>query len=223
MPHDPGMAASVLGAASALLALIAMTRVACIDLRCFMIDLDWAELAGWAALGAIMAVEGPGVWPQSVVAATVAGGLAWLATRLRPGRIGQGDIALCAVLGLVAGPEHAPFVMVLVIAFLPGAFVAYGLGRGRGAFGSGIPFALPAMAALGPAFAWRVASGIWPGAVPQGHEGFVLIALAGTVLLACGLAAGALPMTLRRRAAARIPEPDGVRSRIHQPVQRGET
>lgn len=223
MPHDPGMTASVLGAASALLALVAMMRVACIDLRCFMIDLDWAELAGWASLGAIIAVEGPGVWPWAVAAGTLAGSVAWLATRLRPGRIGLGDVALCAVLGLVAGPNHAPFVMALVIAFLIAALAAYGLARGKGLFGSGVPYALPAMAALSPAFAWRVASDIWPGSVPQGDEGSVLIALAGTVLLACGLLAGALPMALRRRAAARAAQPRGRDSRIHQPRHGKET
>ena len=223
MPHDPGITASVLGAASALLALVAMARVACIDLQCFMIDLDWTELAGWAGLAAIMAVEGPDEWAWAVGAATLAGGLAWLAARLRPGRIGQGDVALCAVLVLVAGPAHAPFVMALVIAFLLAAFVAYGMARGKGPFGSGIPFALPAMAALGPVFAWRVTSGIWPGSVPHGHEGAVLIALAGTMLVTCGLLAGALPMALRRRAAARAAAPRGRDGRVHEPVQRKET
>ena len=223
MPHDPGITASVLGAASALLALIAMTRVTCIDLQCFMIDLDWAELAGWAGLGAIIAVEGPAEWARAVGAATVAGGLAWLATRLRPGRMGQGDVALCALLGLVAGPDHAPFVVPLVIAFLIAAFVAYGLARGKGPFGSGIPFALPAMAALGPFFAWRVAGGIWPGANPAVEDGAVFVLLAGTMALAVGLLAGALPMALRRRAAARGTDPRGPDGRVHQPEHGKET
>lgn len=222
MPHDPGMTASVFGAASALLALTAMTRVACIDLQCFMIDLDWTELAGWAGLAAIIAVESPDALPGAVATAAAAGGTTWLVARLRPGRVGQGDVWLFAVLGLVAGPDHAPFVMALVIAFALAAHVAYGLARGRGPLGSGIPAALPAMAALGPAFTWRVASGIWPGSVPQGHEGFVLVALAGAMLLACGLLAGPLPMALRRRAADRTARPAARRSRIHQPVQRKE-
>lgn len=223
MPHDPGMAASVLGAASALLALVAMTRVACMDLQRFMIDLDWAELAGWSGLGAIIALEGPDGWARAVGVATLAGGLAWLATRLRPSRFGQGDVAVCAVLGIVSGTHHGPFVMALVIAFILAAVVAYGLARGKGLFGSGIPYALPAMAAAGPAFAWRVAAGIRPESVPQGLGSAVLIASAGTVLLSCGLAAGALPMALRRRAAAQAAGSDGHQGRSHQPEQPEET
>ncbi|MYI67670.1 MAG: hypothetical protein F4103_02550, partial [Boseongicola sp. SB0673_bin_14] len=85
MPHDPGTMASVLGAGSALLALSAMARIACIDIRSLEIDPDWAAFAGWAGLAAIVFVEGPSAWPGAIAVASVAGGAAWLALRLRPG------------------------------------------------------------------------------------------------------------------------------------------
>lgn len=203
MPHDPGMAASVPGAASALLALFAMVRVACIDVRHLEIDPDWTALAAWSALGALVAVEGVGACPDAVVAATLAGGAAWLAGRLHPGGLGQGDVALFAMAGVVAGPELLPPVLGLAVAFCLASCAAYGLARGKRPgriFRHMVPAAPPVLAALGPFFAWRIASALWP--VPEGWWTTAVPALAGAVALVAALLAGALPMAVRRRAAA---------------------
>lgn len=223
MPHEPGAVASVLGAGSALLALFAMARVACIDILLLEIDPDWAALAGWAGLAAIMAVEGPGAWPEAAMTATVAGGTAWLAVRLRPGGIGQGDVGLLALVGLVAGPDRLLPVMCLGLAFFLIAAVAYGRARGRRFLRHMVPGALPFMAALAPVFAGRIASGVRPGAVPSAADGAILVALAGFAFLSTGLLAGALPMAVRRRGAARSGRSRGHDGRIHQPKQRKES
>ncbi|MYG26978.1 MAG: hypothetical protein F4213_13305 [Boseongicola sp. SB0677_bin_26] len=222
MPHDPGTVASVLGAGSALLALFAMARVACIDIRSLEIDPDWAALAGWAGLAAIMAVEGPGAWPEAAVTATVAGGATWLAVRLRPGGMGRGDVVLLALVGLIAGPDRLLPVMCLGLAFCLMATVAYGRARGKRFLGHMVPGALPFMAALGPVFAWRIASGLRPEAVPPGTDCAVFVGLAGIAFLSAGLLAGALPMAARRSAAARADRSRGHDGRIHQPQHREE-
>lgn len=226
MPHDPGTLGAVLGAGSALLALFAMARVACIDMRHLEIDPDWAALAAFAAIGAMLAVEGPSAFPGAAAGAAIVGGVAWLAARRRPGRIGQGDIGLLAVTGLVAGPKLLAPVLGLATAFCLAFCVAYGRARGKKlgrVFRHMVPAAPPFMAATGPIFAWRVAGGIWPGAVPPLADGAVFVLLAGTLALAAGLLAGALPMALRRRAAARGTDPRGVDRRIHQPEHGKET
>lgn len=219
MQHDPGMTAAILGAGAAFLALFAMARVACIDIRRLEIDPDWASLAAWAGLAAIIAVEGPDAWPEAVATAAVTGGVAWLAARLRPGRIGQGDIGLFAVLGLLAGPDRILHVMGLVVAFCLAACGTYGLARGKRLFRSAIPAALPFMAALAPVFAWRIASASLPDAVPAGAWSAVAVALAGAVVLAAGLIAGALPMAVRRREATRITDSRGHGGRTTQPEE----
>ena len=219
MPHDPGLLGAVLGAGSALLALFAMARVACIDVRHLEIDPDWAALAAFAAIGAMLAVEGPNAYPGAAAGAALVGGVAWVAARLRPGRIGQGDIGLLAVTDLVAGPKLLAPVLGLATAFCLAACVAYGKARGKRLgriFRHMVPAAPPFMAAAGPIFAWRVAAGIWPGALPEPTDGAVVVLLAGTLALAAGLLAGALPMALRRRAAARGADPRGLDGRIHQ-------
>ena len=201
MPHDPGMTASVLGAGAALLALLAMGRVACIDIRRLEIDPAWAALAACSALGAIVAVEGGSALPGAVAAAAIAGGAAWIAVRLLPGRIGQGDITLFAVLGLVAGPELLPFVLGLGVTFCVAASVAYGLARGKRwnrCIRHMVPAAPPIMAALGPFFAWRVASALRPDLAPEGAWAAAALALAGTLIMAAALVAGALPIAVRR-------------------------
>ena len=206
MPHDPGTLGAVLGAGSAVLAIVAMARVACIDVRQLEIDPDWAALAAWAAVVAILAVEGPRALPATAAGAALAGGAAWLAARSCPGRIGQGDVGLFAVIGLVAGPKLLAPVLGLATAFCLAACVAYGKARGKRLariLRHMVPAAPPFMAALGPFFAWRVASGIWPGAVPPLADGAVFVLLAGAVALAAVLLAGALPMAIRRRAASR--------------------
>ena len=201
MPHDPGMTALVLGAASALLALCAMARVACIDVRFLEIDPGWAAIAALAGLGALVAVEGTGAYRNAVIAAALAGGAAWFAGWLRPGGIGQGDVTLFAVVGLVAGPQFLAPVLVIGAAFCLASCVAYGLARGkrpgrilRHLFPAGAPL----MAALGPVFAWRVAVAVRPDLVPEGALAVPALALAGSVALAAALVAGALPMAVRR-------------------------
>ncbi|MYE03278.1 MAG: hypothetical protein F4Y03_18790 [Alphaproteobacteria bacterium] len=140
------------------------------------------------------------------------------------GRIGQGDVGLFAVLGLVAGPELLPPVLGLSAVFCLAACIAYGLARGkRPAFRSAIPAALPCMAALAPVFAWRVMSGIGPEAVPPNVGSAAAAALSGLAFLSVGLLAGALPMAVRRRDTARVAQLRARDGRIHQPHHRKET
>ena len=217
MQPDPGMAASILGAAAALLALGAMARVACIDIRCLEIDPAWAALAALAALGALVAVEGVRACPGAVLAAAAAGGVAWLAGRLRPGGIGRGDVTLLAVVGLVAGPQLLARVLVVGAAFCLASCVAYGVARGKRPqriFGHMVPAGPPLMAALAPVFAWRIAAAIWPDLVPEGLMTATVLVFTGFVALAAALIAGALPMAVRRRTA--LATPCGSRSRINQ-------
>ncbi len=226
MPHDPGTAASVLGAASALLALVAMTRVACIDMRSLEIDPDWAAFAAWSGLGALVAVEGLQAWPEAVAVAALAGGAAWLLALLRPGRIGQGDIGLLALVGLVAGPALLTPVLCLAVVFSLASCAAYGLARGKRPqrlFRHMVPAAPAFVAALAPVFAWRVASAIRPDLVPRAADGAVFIALAGAAVLSAGLLAGALPMAVRRRSLASAATACGLRGCTHQPSQGRES
>ena len=226
MPHDPGTLGAILGAGAALLALFAMARVACVDVRHLEIDPDWAALAAWAAIGAMLAVEGPRALPPAAAVAALLGGAAWLTARSCPGRIGQGDVGLFAVIGLVAGPKLLAPVLGLATAFCLAACLAYGQARGKRLGRSlrhMVPAAPPFMAALGPFFAWRIAGGLWPGTVPQVADGAATIALAGTGLLSAGLIAGALPMAVRRRAAAKAAALRGHGGRIHQSQHRKET
>ena len=188
----------------ALLALVAMARVACVDVRRLEIDPVWTALAACAGLAATVAVSGPATAPGALAAAAAAGGAAWLAARLRPGAIGRGDIGLFAAVGLIAGPDLLPPVLCLAAAFGLVTAVAYGLARGKspGRLPAHMfPAALPFMAALAPAFAWRTvsgaASGPGPGAVPPPFPA-AAVASAGALALASGLLAGALPMAVRR-------------------------
>ena len=217
MLHDPGMTATVLGSASALLALGAMVRIACIDLRCLEIDPGWAVLAGGAALGAIVAVEGGGAVAGSVGAAALTSGAAWLLGHLRPGGIGQGDVTLFAVVGLVAGPQFLAPVLVIGAGFCLASSVAYGLARGKRPgriLRHLVPAGPPLLAALGPVFAWRIAAAIWPDLVLEDALAVAFLAITGPMALAVALVAGALPMAVRRRAAPAAP--CGSRSRVNQ-------
>lgn len=221
MPHDPGIAAIALGVGSALLSLFAMARVACMDARRMEIDPAWIAVAACAGLAAVLAVEGPGAWPGAVGAAAMAGGAGWLAVRLHPGWVGQSDIGLLAMLGLLSGPRLLLPVIGLSVAFFPVAFFAYGLARGkrRGRiFRHMIPLAPPYVAALAPAFAWRIASAVRPDLVPAGTRSALAVSLAGVLALAGMLLAGALPMAARRRAMAAGSRacPDRTRQPNHQ-------
>ena len=203
MQPDLGMTASIVGAACALVALWAMVRIACIDTRWLEIDPGWAALAGCAALGAVVAVEGRAAVIGAVVAASLTAGAAWVAARLRPGRIGQGDVVLFAVVGLVAGPQLLAPVLVVGAAFCLASCVAYGLARGKRPqriFGHMVPAGPPLMAALGPVFAWRIAVAIWPDLVLEEALAVIFLAIAGPAALVAALVAGALPMAVRRRA-----------------------
>ena len=203
MPHDPGNLASVLGAGSALLALVAMARVACIDVRRLEIDPAWTAVAACAGLGALVAAEGPGALPAAIGTAAAAGGAAWIAVRLRPGRIGQGDVTLFAVVGLVAGPQLLAPVLIMGASYLLASCVAYGLARGKrpGRIHRHlVPAGPPLMAALGPVFAWRIVAAARPDLVPDGDLLAAALAFPGVAALAAALAAGALPMAVRRWA-----------------------
>lgn len=217
MPHDPGITAAVLGAGSALLAIFAMGRIACVDVRRLEIDPGWTALAACAGLGALVAAEGPGALPGSIATAAAAGGAAWIAVRLRPGRIGRGDIGLLAVTGLLAGPRLLVPVLVMGTAFCLASCVAYGLARGKRPgriFRHLVPAAPPLMAALGPVFAWRIAAAVRPDFVLEEVLAAVFLALAGSSALAAALIAGALPMAVRRRAMSVTPRGPG--GRINQ-------
>lgn len=217
MLHDPGMTATVLGAASALLALGAMVRIACIDLRWLEIEPGWAALAGGAALVAFVSVEGGGAFAGAVGTAALTGGAAWLAGRLRPGGIGQGDVTLFAVVGLVAGPQFLAPVLVIGAGFCLACCVAYGLARGKRPgriLRHLVPAAPPLMAALGPVFAWRIAVAIRPDLVLEEALAVVFVTLAGLAALTAALVAGALPMAIRRRAIPATPRGPG--GRINQ-------
>ncbi len=216
MQPDLGMTASIVGAACALVALWAMVRIACIDVRRLEIDPGWAALAGCAALGAVVAVEGGGAVPGAVGTAALTGGAAWIAARLHPGGIGQGDVTLLAIVGLVAGPRFLAPVLVIGAAFCLASCVAYGLARGKrpGQIHRHlVPAAPPLMAALGPVFAWRAAVAIRPDLVLETAMAAAFMAIAGPAALAAALVAGALPMAVRRRAA--LATPSGSRSRIN--------
>ena len=207
MPHDPGITIAVLGAGSALLAIFAMGRVACIDVRRMEIDPAWTALAACAGLGALVAAEGHGVLPGSIATAAAAGGAAWIAGRMRPGGIGQGDVMLLAVVGLVAGPQFLAPVLIMGAAFCLASCVAYGLARGKRpgrVHRHLVPAGPPLMAALGPVFAWRIVAAIRPDLVPDGDLLAAALAFPGVTALAAALVAGALPMAVRRLAASRI-------------------
>ena len=232
MPHDPGMTALILGAGSALLALLAMGRIACSDIGCMSvryaeIDPDWVTFAGWSALAAIVAVEGGEAYLDGVMMATVTGGTAWLMRRTVPRGQGAGDIGLFAVIGVCAGSEHLPLVAAVGSVFATATGMAYGLARGKRFrhffLRHLVPWALPFMAVVAPMFALRVAGGIWPETIPQVADGVVVIALAGTALLSAGLVAGPLPMAVRRRAAVKAAAPRGHDGRIQQSKRGKET
>lgn len=207
MPHDPGIMIPVLASGAALLAIFAMGRVACIDVQRLEIDPGWTALATCAGLGALVAAEGPGALPGSIATAAAAGGAAWIAVRLRPGRIGQGDVTLFAVVGLFAGPQFLAPVLLIGASFLLASCVAYGLARGKRPLRIHrhlVPAGPPLMAALGPVFAWRIAVAVRPDLVPDGDILVAAVAFPGVAALAAALVAGALPMALRRLAESRI-------------------
>ena len=77
-----------------------------------------------------------------------------------------------------------------------------------------VPAAPPLMAAVGPVFAWRVATAVRPDLVPEGPVTATVLVFAGVVALAAALIAGALPMAVRRRAAPTTP--CGSQSRANQ-------
>ena len=217
MPHDPGILALVLGAGSALLALVAMARVACIDVRRLEIDPGWTAVAACAGLAALVAAEGPGALPAAIATALFAGGAAWIAGRLRPGRIGQGDVTLFFVAGLLTGPLFLAPVLVIGASFLLASCVAYGLARGKrpGRIHRHlVPAGPPLLAALGPVFAWRIMAAIRPDLVPDGDLLAAALAFPGMTALAAALVAGALPMAARRRAV--VTKPCGPRGRANQ-------
>ena len=217
MPHEPDMIAAVLGAGSALLALFAMARVACIDVRRLEIDPDWTAFAGWSALAAIIAVEGVAAYAYAVLLAAILAGSAWLLQRRWPGGIGKGDIGVAALACVATGWERFPLAAGLLLAFCGTSCIAYGIARGK-RLGRCIrhryPMALPWMAAPGAVFAWRVAEALWPNVVPAGSWGVAAVALVGSAAMAVGLLAGAYPMHARRRAA--VAQSSGSRCRVHQ-------
>ncbi len=154
----------------AVAALCAMVMVARIDCRRFEIDPLWLAILALSGTGAVLLAEGARAFPGSLVCAALAGSVTALVRYLRPGRIGQGDIGLLAVMGLIAGPDLLPLVLAVFVIFVLLTSAAWSRARGKRLFRSMIPAALPAMAALAPVFLWRI---LWP---PQGRVADLLSA-----------------------------------------------
>ncbi len=167
----------------AVAALCAMVMVARIDCRCFEINPLWLGILALSGTSAILLAEGLRAFPGSLASAALAGGVTALVRYLRPGRIGQGDIGLLAAMGLLAGPDLLPLVLGLFVIFVLLTSAAWSRARGKRLFGSMIPAALPAMAALAPVFLWRI---LWSlqGRVVDLHptETFLLAGLVATLV-----------------------------------------
>ncbi len=172
----------------AVAALCAMAMVARIDCQRFEIDPLWLGILTLSGTGAILLAEGARAFPGSLAAAALAGGVTVFVRYLRPGRIGQGDIGLLAVMGLLAGPHFLPLVLGLFLIFALLTSAAWSRARGKRLFRSMIPAALPAMAALAPVFLWRIATGVWPALSAQGRAPDLLSA--ETLVLVVSLALG---------------------------------
>ena len=141
--------------------LFAMVCVARHDYLTFEIDYRMLALAGFAALPVLIITGGMSAVTFALLTAGACGGATAAARRLKPGRLGQGDIPLMGFLGFVSGPDGVlPALAALVICSALTAAL-YSLLRRKplpkSMFRSMFPFALPvmpaAMLALGLRFA----------------------------------------------------------------------
>ncbi|WP_419738597.1 hypothetical protein [Ruegeria sp.] len=137
------------------LALLASARILLVDVRRFEIDLAASAILALAGLTAAGVTAGvAGVTDGLNVALSVGGvtaGFVWL----RPGRIGQGDVALLATMGAVAGSGHMVLMMALFLAGCVITSALYSIRRGKRLFGSAFPAALPGMVAGTGTLIWR--------------------------------------------------------------------
>ena len=157
-----GLSSTVFAMSLATLSVLAMAGVALFDIQRFEIHPGLLLAVVAPALATIVLLEGVAAMSWSAAAGALAGGTAFLAACLWPGRLGQGDIGLLGSLGVVGGPEFLPVLLLLFAILAALTSAAYSLARGKRLFRSMFPAALPAMAAAVPVFAARVGAGFWP-------------------------------------------------------------
>ena len=128
----------------------------------FEIDPAGAIALAVSGILTILMLEGGYRSALSLAYALMTGVVTLVACRIWPGRIGQGDIGVMALLGLIGGPD---FLLLLLWFFVLSALLTsagYSWSRGKRLFRSMFPVALPAMAAAAPVFCCRLAVGLWP-------------------------------------------------------------
>ncbi len=148
---------TLLEAALAATALAAMAGLAVTDARRFEVSPPLGGVLAAAVLALLWLGGGRVAALDALVAATVAGGVTWMVTVLRPGRIGHGDIWLLAALGLVAGTSLLPLALALFMAGCVVTAAAWSAARGKRPLRSMFPGAIPAMGAAAPVLLMRLA------------------------------------------------------------------
>lgn len=129
------------------LVLFAMAFIAWQDCRRFEIHLELLALATLALVPVILVTDGLYGILDALITAALFGGSTWIACRLRPGRIGRGDIFLLAFLGFVAGRDEAVPVLAALGLFCILTAAGYSIARGKRLLRSMFPAALPGMGA----------------------------------------------------------------------------
>ena len=196
LTFDAGSPILVVTVSSALLALFAMLCVAWHDYWTFEIDYAMLTVATFAVLPVILVMEGLPALPAALLTAGIFGGATWIAQRLKPGKIGLGDIPLMAFIGFVAGPYESVPVLAALVLFCVLTAAAYSIKRGKRIFKSMFPMALPGMVAaalgLGLRFAgsddWR--SGLI-GETLWGAGDVLILGIIVTTAFLIGMAVGA--------------------------------
>ncbi|MBF9051921.1 hypothetical protein GTA62_18555 [Roseobacter sp. HKCCD9010] len=110
----------------------------------------------------IWGVEDPHGAVISLAVGALVGVTAMVVRLVRPSGISLGDIGLFALLGVIGGPLFTPLLLALFVFFGALISVSYSVARGKRAFRSTYPAAVPAMAAAIPVFIGRVGVGLWP-------------------------------------------------------------
>ena len=193
---DAGSPVQLVTVFCALLALFAMLCVAWHDYRTFEIDFAMLAIATFAVLPVIVVTEGLLALPGTLLIAGIFGCATWIAQRLKPGKIGLGDISLMAFIGFAAGPHEAVPVLAALVLFCVLTAAAYSIRRGKRLFKSMFPMALPGMIAaalaLGLRFAepddWR--SGLI-GETLRGAGDVLILGIIVTTAFLIGMAVGA--------------------------------
>ncbi len=128
-----------------LLLVFSMLWVAYWDVRTFEINYEVLGIAPWCYLAFLIASEGNLI--SAIFAGCVMFGVALLIHRVFHQLMGMGDYVLYAFIGLVAGVELLPLLVVANAAFSTLTAAIYSLKRGKRMFRSMFPAALPGMAA----------------------------------------------------------------------------